>query len=294
MRLYNILLVNYLITFALLFFMVVSNPLMGYAGEPAFIRTSGLLFVNSPGWSSKTPQCIAPQSGAYISSYDWCLTPSSNLVVVWGETRREPVDSDIHAQMFSPDGLPLWRIAVNRFRGCQQHPGVVALPDNSIFVVWQSDSAGTDNINIWCQRIFNNARPAWKTPVPVCTQAKNQVNPVIGLDPDGSIIIAWEDYRHDSIDIYGQRFEIDGSPVGPEDGVAIESGPGDQKDIQFVFDGRKNVSAISWHDFSGQQNLPVKVEVDIERVPIPEPCLPFLSVLLASLLYRRYRGRMQT
>jgi hypothetical protein len=215
------------------------------------------------------------------------MTPASNLVVVWEETLKDNTDSDIYARLFLPNGTPLWHTPVNRFRGKQKNPKTVALPDNSVMIVWQSDSAGVHNNNIWAQRILHNGHPLWKTPVPVCAYTGNQVNPAIALDLDGSVIVAWEDSRDGHADIFGQRIEPDGSPVGPEDGVSIESSPGDQKDIQFIYSSGKKASSITWNDYSTGLDTPVQVEIDIERVPIPEPGSIFFLVLLVFFGLRR-------
>jgi hypothetical protein len=264
----------------------------GYDPEPSFSFVSGLLYVKHPCWTKSIFQCIPPQQGAFISSYDWCITPASNLVVVWEEMLLDSSDSDIYAQLFLPNGSLLWRIPVNRFRGLQKNPKVAALPDNSVVVVWQSDSAGTYNHNIWAQRILFTGQLLWKTPAPICAYSGNQVNPAIAIDPEGDVIMAWEDFRHGNADIYSQRIEHDGSPVGPEDGVSIEAAPGHQKDVLFIYSTDKNAAAITWNDYSSSLSAPVQVEVNIERIPIPEPGSIFFLIFLAVFGFRKNGYRL--
>jgi len=263
-----------------------------YNPEPSFSFVSGFLFVKYPHWGKSSLQCIPPQQGSFISAYDWCMTPASNLVVVWEETLLSSPDSDIYAQLFLPDGTLFWRIPVNQFRGKQKQPKVAALPDSSVVVVWQSDSAGSHNHNIWSQRILFTGQLLWKTPTPICAYSANQVNPAIAIDPDGSIIVAWEDFRHGNADIYSQRIEPDGSPVGPEDGVSIETAPGDQKDVLFIYSTDKKAAAITWNDYSSNLSAPVQVEITVERIPIPEPGSIFFLAFLALLGLRKNRRQL--
>jgi hypothetical protein len=285
---YTLLLSNLLILAGLYIPCAASLAAAPYNPEPSFSFVSGFLFVKSPQWKQQRFQSIAAQRGSYISTYDWCMTPASNLLVVWEETLQDNTDSDIYALLYRPDGGLVWRTPVNRFRGKQKNPKAVALPDNSVMIVWQSDSAGAQNNNIWAQRILHNGLPLWKTPVPVCAYTGNQVHPALALDLDGSVIVAWEDFRDGHADIYGQRIELDGSPVGPEDGVSIEAAPGDQKDIQFMYSSGKKATSIMWNDYSSGLATPVQVEIDIERIPIPEPgSLFFLAFLIFFGLRRK-------
>jgi len=240
-------------------------------------------------WLAGTGQVgvrVPSRSGCSIGEADWCVAEDGNVAFVWEESLTNRQDTDIYAQMFSADGAPLWpggRTPVNLFRGRQRFPKVASAADGGVFVVWQSDSAGPNNINIWCQRLLPDGRAAWATPVPVCAYSGNQVQPAIAKDIDGSVLVAWEDYRHGNADVYGQRIEPDGSFTGPEDGVAVEAAPGDQTDVQFQFDDAGQAIAVGWLDHRKGFREPLKVETDISRMPIPEPAL--LTLLLPSLFF---------
>ncbi|MCX7847134.1 MAG: hypothetical protein N2595_03780 [bacterium] len=210
------------------------------------------------------------------------LLLNSNIVVAWEEAPLNRSDTDIHAQMFSPSGQPLWGpsgIVVNNFRGHQRSPRVTALPDASIVVVWQSDSAGPHNNNIWCQLILPNGRLRWDTPAPVCTARGDQCAPVIATDQDTGVLIAWEDYRHGNADIYAQRIDLDGAPLGPEDGVPIEDAPGDQRNPRFVTSQTGSLLLL-WDDYRPGFATPVQVQSDLTHLPIPEPDFSLALFLL--------------
>ncbi len=209
-----------------------------------------------------------------ISKADSTITSEGNIVVVWAERLKNSNDNNIYAQIFSSDGMKLWsskKIPINVFRGNQTSPKIARAADGGFFVVWQSDSAGKNNINIWCKRFYKNGTPAWLTPVPVCAFSGNQINPVITTDIDGSVLVAWEDYRKGNADVYGQRIEQDGSFTGPEDGALIDGSAGNQTNIKFEIDQTGQPVALSWTSQRKGFLKPVIVETDISKMPMPEP-----------------------
>jgi len=251
----------------------------------------------SADWSvdnKKVNVIVRTKPGCVISKADCGVTVSGNPVLVWSEHTDKDKDNDIYAQMFFSDGTKLWdadRLPINIFRGDQTSPKVVQSSDGGFFVVWQSDSAGKNNINIWCQRFFQNGKSDWRTPVPICAFSGNQKNPAVTTDIDGSILVAWEDYRHGNADIYGQRIEQDGSFTGPEDGAAIDVSPGDQTDVKFKFDNKGQPSSIIWKSTRKGFLKPVTVETDISKMPVPEPGIFFLLFPASFFLLVRYTNK---
>ena len=224
---------------------------------------------------------INPNHGCKILNANYTVTSKGNIVIVWSEKSNKKGESDIFAKMFTPTGRNVWKnkkLPVNVFRGNQTLPKIAPALDGGFFVVWQSDSAGKNNINIWCQRFLENGIQAWITPVPVCAFSGNQINPIVITDIDGSILVAWEDYRKGNADIYGQRIEQDGSFTGPEDGMAIDSSPGNQTSVKFVIDKSGQPVSLKWKSIKKGFSNPVIVETDISKMPLPEPAV--ISILL--------------
>lgn len=223
-----------------------------------------------------------------------CRTLRGNTVYVW-EKQTENNDIDIFARRVSPSGESMWQpeeICVHEFRGNQTHPKVVPAADDGVFVVWQSDSAGTDNINLWSRHIAVNGTPTWPTPFPVSTAPGNQTDQVVAPDIDGGFLVAWVDYRDGNADVYGQYIQSDGSPAGTEDGVPIEIAPGDQADVTFTFTTNNVVKGIAWKDHSSPLKQPARVETDISRIPIPEPGSFIVISVMAVLIMRRMHCRI--
>jgi len=234
---------------------------------------------------------IKAKKDCVISKADSGITAGGNPVFVWAEHEKGSNDNDIFAQMFFIDGTKIWntgRLPINIFRGDQTSPKVVSSPDGGFFVVWQSDSAGENNINIWCQRFSQDGKAAWITPVPVCAFSGNQINPVITTDIDGSLLVAWEDYRRGNADIYGQRIEQDGSFTGPEDGAVIDESLGNQTSVRFKLDDKGQPVALSWKSKRKGFLQPVVVETDISKMPLPEPVtICYLLLIINYFLMRK-------
>jgi len=194
----------------------------------------------------------------YVQTYDGCT------LVVWEENTSNSKDIDIVAQKFGAGGIKLWG---------------------------ENNSAGENNINLWCQRLLPNGNKAWRTPVPVCVAAGNQINPSAAKDDEENLLIVWEDYRKGNADIYGQRIGLDGSPLGVEGGVAIEIAPGNQTDAQFNIDSNGAPASIFWNSHRNGFAEPIRIETDLSLLPIPEPALFFFLPII--ILLRRIDGLME-
>jgi hypothetical protein len=267
------------------------------ANEPAALpvravvcsAANTLLLVAPQGAQTSELARVSAPAGT-IGQYDWQCDASGTVVVVWEDRNSDGSDSNIRAALFDAAGRPCWGtaegISVNTFRGLQTAPRVAGCVRDGFYVVWQSDSAGGHNLNIWCQRITAAGQVAWSAPAVVCTDPAMQTQPAVAVDPDGVALVAWVDYRHGNADIYGQRIEADGAPLLNEDGVAVELAPGDQTNVRFV-GGPAHELAITWDDHRAGFAAPVRVETDVSRLPIPEPAsLALLGAAVAGSAWR--------
>ena len=275
--------------FLRLIFLVSALAAFAYGEQKVAVRLSVHGDILSAAWLNNglpVNVLINAEPGCEIQKADFAITSKGKTVIVWSEKSIRKDESDLFAQMFTLSGKHVWKnekSPVNVFRGNQCSPKIAPALDGGFFVVWQSDSAGKNNINIWCQRFSQDGKAAWSTPVPVCAFSGNQINPVITTDIDGSLLVAWEDYRRGNADIYGQRIEQDGSFTGPEDGAVIDESIGNQTDVRFKLDAQGQPTALKWNSKRSGFLKPVVVETDISKMPIPEPGIFFL--LFPGLLF---------
>jgi len=110
----------------------------------------------------------------------------------------------------------------------QQNIRMVRDDSGGAIIVWQDYRNGSSSgFDIYAQRIDKNGTPKWYPDgVVVCNFMEDQKNPVIVGDGYGGAIIAWEDYRNVSPDIYALRISSgDGGPYPswPAGGVAVSA-----------------------------------------------------------------------
>jgi hypothetical protein len=75
----------------------------------------------------------------------------------------------------------------------------------------------------------------------------NQEDPAIARDPSGNFVITWEDYRNGNYDIYFQRYNSSGTPLGTNFKVNDDIGTSDQYSPAIAMDGSGNF-VIAWTD----------------------------------------------
>jgi hypothetical protein len=88
--------------------------------------------------------------------------------------------------------------------------GDIMISDGSggVFVAWSDDRNG--NYDVFCQRILFNGSLYWPSGgLEVCTESNMQVMPVVTMDRDGRVIVAWDDYRDADWRIYAQEIDVD-------------------------------------------------------------------------------------
>src|SRR5262245_12944854 len=83
--------------------------------------------------------------------------------------------------------------------------------------------------------------------VGICTAAIHQLNPTVAADGAGGAIVAWQDARTGSNDVYVQRVNAVGAPQWTANGVALCTTPGPSVVPTIVSDGAGG-AIITWQD----------------------------------------------
>ncbi|MBI4725789.1 hypothetical protein HY768_00950 [candidate division TA06 bacterium] len=104
------------------------------------------------------------------------------------------------------------------------------------------------NYDIYAERINASGVTQWTVNgIPICTANQYQGFPQIVSDGSGGAIIAWQDNRSGTADIYVQRVNASGLTQWTSNGVAVCIATGDQWRITIVSDGSGG-AIISWKD----------------------------------------------
>ena len=195
------------------------------------------------------------------------MDDNGNFVVVW-QSKDKPGDSSygISAQLFDNTGTPVGgEIHVNTTKPDNQTSPEVAMDANGNFVVVWEDDKKDGNAGIFAQR-FNSAGAAQGVEFQVNqTPSKEQTNPSVAMDADGDFVVVWESKDQaggsSSFDIYGRRYNNDGSANGGEFLVNTNTSKEQEKprvaldtdgDFVVVWQSKDQAGASSSYDVYGQ------------------------------------------
>jgi hypothetical protein len=137
-------------------------------------------------------------------------------------------------------------VAVSAAFQNQVTPQLVSDGSGGAIIVWRDERDG--NEDIYAQRVNAAGVPLWAADgVPICTDPNYQRDPVIVSDGAGGAIIAWQDDRGGTNDIYAQRVNASGTALWMADGQVISSAAGEQTLPHIVSDAAGG-AIIAWID----------------------------------------------
>jgi len=174
--------------------------------------------------------------------------------IAWEDYRDAPTSSsDIFAQHLDSSGTR--QGVVNGSGVCWEDGSVgdiriVSDRGTGAYVVWSDNRVDSfDGETIYAQHLGNNSAPVWNTAgVIVCATDGRQLNPVIGTDDGGDLIVVWDDWRNDLRDLYAQRMTSTTSLLWEPQGLLVSSAPNQQVGLRMVteIDGS---CVVLWQDY---------------------------------------------
>ena len=131
------------------------------------------------------------------------------LIVAWTDWRGGST-SDIYAQRLSSAGTALWAgngVAVSRFSGNQLSPCLEPDGLGGAVLGWVDYRSGQSDIH--AQHVSADGLATWRTDgTPVCEAASDQVGVAVTHGLAGATILAWQDYRSGTSDIFAQLLGV--------------------------------------------------------------------------------------
>lgn len=189
----------------------------------------------------REPAILADEGGGL-----WCS---------WTD-RREKRYPNIYLQRINRHCEPTLRADGLRMGGKheQVHGDVKGLQilagrDGNFFVAWEDYRNGTENPDIYLQKVSPDGKSLWRRGgIPVCISPGEQSRPILVDDGVGGVIVAWADqrsFRDD--DVYAQRISPWGKMLWRYNGVLVCGAPSSQSQISGVSDGQEGV-LLAWVD----------------------------------------------
>jgi hypothetical protein len=154
------------------------------------------------------------QRGPAVSS-----APNGDFVVVWQGFGVDDTDYGVFGQRFQSDGTRMGsQFRVNEIAtGIQSIASVSNDPEGGFVVVWEHLDTPTSTPFVHGQRFDKVGARLGSTFSVGSGGALKQREPVVRSDSSGAFTVAWENYSPSfDIDVFAQRFDSGGSPVGPE------------------------------------------------------------------------------
>ena len=191
---------------------------------------------------------IAIYAGAGSQHSPMAVTDGAGgAVVAWTDIRNG--NADIFARRVSNAGTVSWStlgVALCTHPSDQLDPVLVADGTGGAIVAWRDIRNGT--WDVFAQRVGVAGTTLWTANgVPVCTAALEQLHPVIACDGAGGAIVAWDDARGSSVDIYVQRLDGNGGTLWAPNGIAVCTAANGQTQPSLVCDGA-GVAMVAWED----------------------------------------------
>lgn len=172
---------------------------------------------------------------------------AGGAIITWQDNRNG--NWHIFAQRINSNGIIQWNsdgVEVCTALNAQANPVITADGSGGAIITWQDDRVG--NSDIYAQKINSSGVVQWTTDgVAICTAALNQDNIKIIADGTGGAIIAWDDFRSTSMDIYAQRIRSNGQVRWLTDGILIGSANNSQI-FQSLASDNNGGTIITWKD----------------------------------------------
>jgi hypothetical protein len=123
-----------------------------------------------------------------------------------------------------------------------------SLPDGvgGAFIVWEDYRSG--NADVYAQHLDAGGNPLWgANGALVVSQANGQESPVLAKDGSGGIIVAWQDSRSGTYDIYAQGLNSLGATRWAAGGTLLCNATGNQV-LQVATDDGAGGAIVAWRD----------------------------------------------
>ena len=169
-------------------------------------------------------------------------------IIVWQDYRNTN-DYDIYAQAVDSTGTVKWTengVPICMSVDAQQGTKIVTDGQGGAIFTWYDKRSGV--YDIYAQSIDSNGVVKWTSNgVAICTATNIQQNSQIVTDGQGGAIIAWQDKRSGTNDVYAQAIDGTGTVKWAENGIAVCMATNVQQNPQIVSDGQKG-AIIAWQD----------------------------------------------
>jgi hypothetical protein len=186
------------------------------------------------------------------------IAPDGNggAIIAWTDDRdtvSTPRTSDVYIQRVDSSGNRLWAsdgVPISIGAGNQKAPEIFSFGDGGAIIAWDDTRNGSNNRDIYAQRVDPSGSIMWSTNgIPICNAVNDQDHMRLISDRTFGVIISWEDEREggNNRHVYAQRVNANGNIQWIDNGVAISNAPGYKSFSQILPLGTGD-AIITWGD----------------------------------------------
>jgi hypothetical protein len=190
----------------------------------------------------RDPSGFPVSAAAAAQRYPAVAFDGTNFLVAWPDYRAHSYD--IYAARVSPAGVVLdpSGIPVSVAANPQSYPAV-AFNGTNFLIVWQDARSGSFS-DIYAARVTPSGTVLDPSGIPVSTAANDQWYPVCASD-GSDFLVAWQDFRSGSYDVYGARVTSAGMVLDPS-GIPVSTAANSQSYPVLGYDGANFL--VAWAD----------------------------------------------
>lgn len=181
------------------------------------------------------------------------VSDNGNFAVVW--TNKHNGKKNLYCQRYNNSGIKQgYNFQVNDIEGsCDDFTDICMDRNGNFVIVWED--IRNNNDDIYFQRYNYLGIPQGGNFMVNDVTGNNTSLPAIGTDDVGNFVVAWEDWRNTSRDIYCQRYKNDGNKESVNFMVNDDVGSGWEVDPAIGVDSNDNF-VIVWKDYrNGAGNI---------------------------------------
>lgn len=179
-----------------------------------------------------------------------CSDNIGGAIITWQDFRNG--NNDIYGNRINLMGFTMWNfngLPICNVVNEQINPQICSDESKGAIITWEDSRSGVES-DIYSQKINVTGHPQWiDNGTILCNASDNQHSPQICSDKLGGAIITWEDFRNGlERDIYAQKVNTNCNTIWKNNGIAVNTAEGDQKDPRICSD-EEGGAIIAWTDW---------------------------------------------
>ncbi len=179
------------------------------------VAIAGSLIMVSASWAAADETRVNTYTLSGQTDPSVAMDADGDFVVTWesqGQSGGNLALSDVYAQRFDSNGDPVGvEFAVYAASYNQRNPATAMDRDGNFVVVFENDTNGLGNLQIWAWRYGSNGGFLGNQFITNDSLAK-QYPSIAMASGSGDFVVAWDSLDGDSYGIYARRYKNNGTP----------------------------------------------------------------------------------